>query len=100
MASKSSGQRSSLLPLTHRAGRAVPATADIEAGYGETPDDMIESVAEIIRAGAVGVNLEDGTPHEATPIRNIPDAAAAFGRRARRPAPPSYQSSSMPAPNL
>jgi 2-methylisocitrate lyase-like PEP mutase family enzyme len=49
--------------------------ADIEAGYGEPPDGMMESVAEIIRAGAVGVNLEDGTPREATPIRNIPDAA-------------------------
>jgi 2-methylisocitrate lyase-like PEP mutase family enzyme len=53
----------------------VPVTADIEAGYGETPDAVMSSVAEIIRAGAVGVNLEDGTPRGAVPIRNIADAA-------------------------
>ena len=53
----------------------VPVTADIEAGYGETPSAVMKSVAEIIRAGAVGVNLEDGTPRGATPIRTIADAA-------------------------
>lgn len=53
----------------------VPVTADIEAGYGETPDAVMGSVAEIIRAGAVGVNLEDGTPRGPMPIRGISDAA-------------------------
>jgi len=53
----------------------VPVTADIEAGYGETPDAVMGSVAEIIRAGAVGVNLEDGTPRGADPIRSVADAA-------------------------
>lgn len=53
----------------------VPVTADIEAGYGDTPDAVMKSVAEIIRAGAVGVNLEDGTPRAAVPIRSIADAA-------------------------
>jgi len=53
----------------------VPATADIEAGYGETPDAVMVSVAEIIQAGAVGVNLEDGTPRGAVPIRSVADAA-------------------------
>jgi 2-methylisocitrate lyase-like PEP mutase family enzyme len=57
-----------------RAAR-VPVTADIEAGYGETPDAVMNSVAEMIRAGAVGVNLEDGTPQGAAPIRSIADAA-------------------------
>jgi 2-methylisocitrate lyase-like PEP mutase family enzyme len=51
----------------------VPVTADIEAGYGETPDAVMRSVAEIIAAGAVGVNLEDGTPGGA--IRSLADAA-------------------------
>ena len=32
----------------------VPVTADIEAGYGETPDQVARSVTEIIRIGAVG----------------------------------------------
>jgi 2-methylisocitrate lyase-like PEP mutase family enzyme len=53
----------------------VPVTADIEAGYGETPDAVMRSVTEIIEAGAVGVNLEDGTPHGPIPIRSPEDAA-------------------------
>jgi 2-methylisocitrate lyase-like PEP mutase family enzyme len=57
-----------------RAAR-VPVTADIEAGYGETADAVMRSVAEIIGAGAVGVNLEDGTPHGPVPIRSPHDAA-------------------------
>src|SRR5271168_1889008 len=57
-----------------RAAR-VPVTADIEAGYGETPDAVMRSVAEIIAAGAVGLNLEDGTPHGPVPIRSGADAA-------------------------
>src|SRR4051794_17021074 len=32
----------------------VPVTADIEAGYGETPAVVGKSIAEIIRAGVVG----------------------------------------------
>lgn len=53
----------------------VPVTADIEAGYGDTPDGVMRSVAEIIAAGAVGVNLEDGTLHGPVPIRSPQDAA-------------------------
>jgi 2-methylisocitrate lyase-like PEP mutase family enzyme len=54
---------------------AVPVTADIEAGFGDTPDAVGKSISEIIRAGAVGVNLEDGTPWGTAPIRTIADAA-------------------------
>src|SRR5208282_6773981 len=66
-----------VVAATARIVRAVqvPVTADIEAGYGDTPDAMMNSVAAIIRAGAVGVNLEDGTPRGAEPIRSIADAA-------------------------
>jgi len=53
----------------------VPVTADIEGGYGETPVEVARRVADIIRAGAVGINLEDGT-HAQTPIRSIEDAVA------------------------
>ena len=53
----------------------VPVTADIEAGYGETPAAVAHSVTEIIRAGAVGINLEDGTPRGPSPLRPIADAA-------------------------
>ena len=66
-----------VVAATARIVRAVqvPVTADIEAGYGDTPDAVMNSVAAIIRAGAVGVNLEDGTPRGTAPIRSIADAA-------------------------
>jgi 2-methylisocitrate lyase-like PEP mutase family enzyme len=63
----------------------VPVTADIEAGYGETPDAVMRSVTEIIEAGAVGVNLEDGTSHGPIPIRG-PENAADRLRAAREAA--------------
>lgn len=37
----------------------VPVTADIEGGYGPAPDDVAETVAGAVAAGAVGINLED-----------------------------------------
>jgi len=51
----------------------VPITADIEAGYGRTPAEVGDRVAEIIQAGVIGINLEDGL-HGA--IRDIEEAAA------------------------
>ncbi|KAA8884586.1 isocitrate lyase/phosphoenolpyruvate mutase family protein [Nocardia colli] len=39
----------------------VPVTADIEGGYGATPEDVATTVVAAITAGAVGVNLEDST---------------------------------------
>jgi len=39
----------------------VPVSADIEAGFGQTPEEIARSCREIVEAGAVGVNLEDGT---------------------------------------
>lgn len=39
---------------------ALPVTADLERGYGVTPADVADTVAQAIRAGAVGCNLEDG----------------------------------------
>ena len=38
---------------------SVPVSADLEAGYGATPDAMAETAAGLIDAGAVGLNLED-----------------------------------------
>jgi 2-methylisocitrate lyase-like PEP mutase family enzyme len=54
----------------------VPVTADIEAGYGDTPDQVAKSITDIIQAGVVGCNLEDGTPRPDQPVRGIDDAAA------------------------
>jgi len=55
---------------------SVPVTADIEAGFGDTPDAVARHVVEIAQAGAVGVNLEDGAPHLPSHMRTIEDAAA------------------------
>lgn len=51
----------------------VPVTADIEAGYGATPAEVREHVAEIIQTGVVGINLEDGLRSS---IRSVEDAVA------------------------
>jgi 2-methylisocitrate lyase-like PEP mutase family enzyme len=48
---------------------SVPVTADIEAGYGATPEEVAAHVTDIIQAGAVGINLEDGE-------RSLEDAAS------------------------
>jgi 2-methylisocitrate lyase-like PEP mutase family enzyme len=54
----------------------VPVTADIESGYGETPDQVAKSVTEVIGVGVVGFNLEDGTSRPDMPVRPIEDAVA------------------------
>jgi 2-methylisocitrate lyase-like PEP mutase family enzyme len=54
----------------------VPVTADLEAGYGEDPDGVAETIALVTATGAVGVNLEDAWYGGATPLRDIPDQAA------------------------
>lgn len=37
----------------------VPVTVDIEAGYGNTLDEIVDSVQQIIATGIVGINIED-----------------------------------------
>lgn len=37
----------------------VPVTVDIEAGYGNNLDEIIQSVKKIIATGIVGINIED-----------------------------------------
>jgi 2-methylisocitrate lyase-like PEP mutase family enzyme len=55
--------RAEMADLVGRIVRAVevPVTADVEAGYGPTSDDVAATVSAVIDAGAVGVNLEDST---------------------------------------
>jgi 2-methylisocitrate lyase-like PEP mutase family enzyme len=38
---------------------AAPVTADVEAGYGLSPNDVAATIDAVIDADAVGVNLED-----------------------------------------
>jgi 2-methylisocitrate lyase-like PEP mutase family enzyme len=66
-----------VVAATQRIARAVatPVTADIESGYGATPAAVARSIRQIIQAGVVGVNLEDGLRNAPAPIRTIGDAA-------------------------
>ncbi len=45
---------------------SLPVTADVEAGYGETPDELRRTANGVLDAGAVGMNLEDGTSRPET----------------------------------
>jgi 2-methylisocitrate lyase-like PEP mutase family enzyme len=47
---------------------AVPVNADLEAGYGEAPEDVAETLRLAIEAGAVGGNIEDYTGDRGRPL--------------------------------
>src|SRR6266852_4324528 len=55
--------RDEMLEVVARIARAVrvPVTADMEAGYGTSVQDMSETAKALIAAGAIGLNLEDVT---------------------------------------
>ena len=55
--------REQMLQVVARIAHAVrvPVTADMEAGYGTTVQDMSETAKALIAAGAIGMNLEDVT---------------------------------------
>lgn len=59
---------------------AVPLTADIEGGYSDDPVKVGETVAAVIDAGAVGINLEDGRGAPALLARKIEAARKAAER--------------------
>src|SRR5438046_3369584 len=53
--------REEMLGVVRRIATAVkvPVTADVEAGYGDRPEDAARTAHEVAEAGAVGMNLED-----------------------------------------
>lgn len=46
----------------------IPVSADIEAGYGMSVEEVVENVRQLIFAGVVGINLEDATGNLDDPI--------------------------------
>lgn len=54
-------------------GIKVPVSADIEAGYAATTDELRRNIADIIGAGVAGINLEDQL---AGKLRPFEDACA------------------------
>jgi 2-methylisocitrate lyase-like PEP mutase family enzyme len=55
----------------------VPVTADLEAGYGDTADDVGRTVARAAELGAVGANLEDASDGGLFGIEEAVDRLAA-----------------------
>lgn len=58
----------------------VPLSVDIEGGYSDDPGMVGDTVAAVIDAGAVGINIEDGGGDPALLCAKI-DAAKAAGAR-------------------
>lgn len=66
---------------------AIPITADVEAGYGPSPEEVAETARDVLEAGAVGLNLEDAASdrglfdiaQQAERIRAATEAAKACG---------------------
>jgi 2-methylisocitrate lyase-like PEP mutase family enzyme len=59
--------REEMLEAIARIAKAVrvPVTADMEAGYGKTPEDAGRTARAVLDAGAVGMNLEDADANAA-----------------------------------
>jgi len=66
--------RDEMLEMCGRIARAVdvPVTADLEAGYGTSVKDMVDTVKAAIAAGIVGMNLEDVTGDDETSFADLP----------------------------
>jgi 2-methylisocitrate lyase-like PEP mutase family enzyme len=88
------GQRISrreMLDVVARIAHAVkvPVTADMESGYGKTPEEIAETTKELVASGAVGLNFEDITGDDESShvelglqvkmIRAVRDTSAALG---------------------
>ena len=62
----------------------VPVSADLERGYGATPEDVAASVTQLLATGAVGCNIEDsvvplGLGAAGSGLRPLEEQAARVG---------------------
>ncbi|WP_052849240.1 isocitrate lyase/PEP mutase family protein [Streptomyces avicenniae] len=69
--------RALALELIARVAASVdlPVTADIETGFGASPDDVAVTVRGVLAAGAVGVNIEDADTEGRGPLRPVAEQA-------------------------
>jgi len=65
--------RDEMLAAVARIVRAVgvPVTADVESGYGNSPEAAADTARAVIAAGAVGMNLEDVSDDGVTPLVDL-----------------------------
>jgi len=54
----------------------VPVNADLENGYGPTPEDVAETIRQAATAGVVGGNIEDYSADPRAPLFEIEHAVA------------------------
>jgi 2-methylisocitrate lyase-like PEP mutase family enzyme len=68
--------REEMLAVVRRIADAVevPVTADVEAGFGSTPEEVADTARAVIAARAEGMNLEDG-------VEGKPDLLADVSRQ-------------------
>ena len=66
--------REEMLAVIARIAKAVrvPVTADVEAGYGKTPEDAGRTARAVVEAGAVGMNLEDAIGDSPSVLVELP----------------------------
>ncbi|HEY4904406.1 MAG TPA: isocitrate lyase/phosphoenolpyruvate mutase family protein [Candidatus Sulfotelmatobacter sp.] len=66
--------REEMLAAIARIAKAVkvPVTADVESGYGKTPEDAARTARAVIDAGAVGMNLEDVASDSGAALVELP----------------------------
>src|SRR5258708_28779710 len=65
--------REILIDALARITRVVecPVTADIEAGYGNSIDEVLQTVKAVIATGVVGINIEDSLAHQESALADI-----------------------------
>jgi len=73
--------RDQMLSAIERIVRSVPmgVTADVEAAYGDTPEDAATTAEAVLEIGAIGLNIEDAQSVASTsaePLLHVEQAAA------------------------
>jgi len=65
--------REEMMARISRIARAVhvPVTADVESGYGSSPEDAARTARELVQAGVVGMNLEDASGRRDQPLSSL-----------------------------
>lgn len=64
-----------------KAAGDTPLTADIEGGFTDDLDQLASNIARVIKAGAVGINIEDGGRDPALHARKIAAVRAEADRQ-------------------
>src|SRR5260370_41995687 len=70
-----------------------PITVDIEAGFGGSMEEVLQTIRAIIAAGAGGINIEDSTKGQERADRGFLAAVRGAHQRLRAtcPAPDCYR---------